>query len=135
MPTWDMHSEVIMRQCAAVDAPASTWPFPHADFAPFYGLVGPNLQASDWARLVVNIGDTANKIILLKTLYPRADLTRIVQRAPATLMLDAETLQDNAHQVGTRAMQQGQRLPDLKAAFIGHAVWWHGCTGRMHSWS
>jgi hypothetical protein len=58
------------------------------------------LKASDWSRLVVGINDTANKIILLKSLYPRADLTRIVQLAPGTLLEDAATLQDNARQVG-----------------------------------
>lgn len=57
------------------------------------------LKASDWARLVVDISGTANKIILLKTLYPRADLTAVVQRSPATLMWSAEELTDNAVQV------------------------------------
>jgi hypothetical protein len=57
------------------------------------------LKASDWARLVVDISITANKIVLLKTLYPRADLTQVVQRAPATLLLPPEELSDNARQV------------------------------------
>lgn len=45
------------------------------------------------------MGETANKIILLKTLYPRADLTQIVQRNPSVLLLSNEELQDNARQV------------------------------------
>lgn len=48
---------------------------------------------------MVDISGTANKIILLKTLYPRADLTAVVQRSPATLMWSAEELTDNAKQV------------------------------------
>lgn len=61
------------------------------------------LKAADWARLVVDISGTANKIILLKTLYPRADLTAVVQRSPVTLMWSTEELTDNAKQV----MSQG----------------------------
>lgn len=46
---------------------------------------------------------TANKIVLLKTLYPRADLTQVVQRAPATLLWTTQELTENAQQVGRMA--------------------------------
>jgi hypothetical protein len=70
------------------------------------------LKAADWARLAVDIATTANTIILLKELYPRADLTAIVQRAPGTLLLQPATLMDNARQVcacdGARGGSRGQ---------------------------
>ncbi|KAF8055487.1 hypothetical protein HT031_006746 [Scenedesmus sp. PABB004] len=57
------------------------------------------LKAADWARLALDVGGAATKLVLLKSCYPGADLSRVIQRQPGLLLLDASTLEENSKQV------------------------------------
>jgi hypothetical protein len=83
------------------------------------------LKASDWAKLVVSVKETANRIVLLKTLYPRADLTAIVQRMPSALLWSAEELQENAIQVCDGEIQWGSGLCYVRgfSVYVQGVLW------------
>jgi hypothetical protein len=62
------------------------------------------------ARLALDTEAAATRLVVLKLHYPRADLTRIMQRQPHLLLQDVAVLEDNAKQVG--------RLPGAAASCI-----------------
>jgi hypothetical protein len=57
------------------------------------------LRAAELASLALNPSDAAARVLALKALWPRADLTAIVQKKPAVLLDDVATLKANAAQV------------------------------------
>ncbi len=57
------------------------------------------MSTRDWAMLVLNAKGVAERIVVLKVAFPRADLTRIAQAYPRVLLLDAGALQRNSQQV------------------------------------
>ncbi|WIA40662.1 hypothetical protein OEZ86_004368 [Tetradesmus obliquus] len=57
------------------------------------------MKASEWARLALDTEAAATRLVVLKLHYPRADLTRIMQRTPQLLLQDVALLEDNAKQV------------------------------------
>jgi hypothetical protein len=54
------------------------------------------------ARLALDTEAAATRLVVLKLHYPRADLTRIMQRNPHLLLQDAAVLAENAKQVCLR---------------------------------
>ncbi|GLC33548.1 hypothetical protein PLESTM_000083400 [Pleodorina starrii] len=57
------------------------------------------LKASEWARLAADAPSVASKIILLKSHYPRLDLTRVLVATPKLLLQSPEQLDRAARQV------------------------------------
>lgn len=70
------------------------------------GLLLPDLQpntdrmrASDWAKLVADVDKVAAALVILKTAYPSANVSRIIAKAPKVLLQPLETIRDNADKV------------------------------------
>eukprot|EP00879_Flechtneria_rotunda_P015983 GHRR01016716.1.p1 GENE.GHRR01016716.1~~GHRR01016716.1.p1 ORF type:complete len:291 (+),score=105.78 GHRR01016716.1:283-1155(+) len=57
------------------------------------------MKASQWAKLCLDVNAAAMRLVVLKTEYPKADLTKIMQKQPQLLLTNIPTLQDNAKQV------------------------------------
>lgn len=57
------------------------------------------MKASDWVAMGEDVNAMANKLVLLKTYYPQADIFRIVAQRPKTLMQSDAVIKDNAEKV------------------------------------
>lgn len=58
-----------------------------------------SVRAADIVRLAICVPDVAQRLILLREAYPRADLSVIAVKYPKILLKDATTLQQDVEQV------------------------------------
>lgn len=58
------------------------------------------MRASDWVALASDVSGVASKLILLKTLYPKADVFSMVVSRPKTLLQSEEAMRADAEEVG-----------------------------------
>eukprot|EP00878_Enallax_costatus_P010060 GHUV01010501.1.p1 GENE.GHUV01010501.1~~GHUV01010501.1.p1 ORF type:complete len:270 (+),score=67.17 GHUV01010501.1:147-956(+) len=68
------------------------------------------MKARDWAKLCLDVNAAATRIVVLKTHYPNADLSKVIQRQPALLLQDVARLEDNARQV--KQLLESAKDPD-----------------------
>eukprot|EP00879_Flechtneria_rotunda_P018474 GHRR01019378.1.p1 GENE.GHRR01019378.1~~GHRR01019378.1.p1 ORF type:complete len:230 (+),score=55.04 GHRR01019378.1:169-858(+) len=54
------------------------------------------MKAADWVALSEDVPAAANKLIVLKTMYPNADVFSIIIRRPKTLLQSEQRISDNA---------------------------------------
>ncbi|GLI59916.1 hypothetical protein VaNZ11_001961 [Volvox africanus] len=73
------------------------------------------LKASEWARLAADAPAVASKIILLKSHYPRLDLSRVLVAQPKLLLQSPEQLDRSAQQVRS-LLSRAKDLERLLAA-------------------
>eukprot|EP00879_Flechtneria_rotunda_P022673 GHRR01023945.1.p1 GENE.GHRR01023945.1~~GHRR01023945.1.p1 ORF type:complete len:132 (+),score=40.84 GHRR01023945.1:354-749(+) len=57
------------------------------------------MKAADWVALSEDVPAAANKLIVLKTMYPNADVFSIIIRRPKTLLQSEQRISDNAQMV------------------------------------
>lgn len=57
------------------------------------------MKPSDWATVASDINSVAEKVILLKSLYPSADIFRIIFRRPKLLLLTPDRIRSDAQEV------------------------------------
>lgn len=72
------------------------------------------MKASDWALLAGNVPAVANKLILLKTLFPDVDIFKVVALRPRTLLQTEASIRENAQKV--LAVLEGPCTPPPGAA-------------------
>lgn len=68
------------------------------------------MRATEWASVLKNISHIAVVIITLKTLYPRADLSKVVNARPRTLLEDPQRLEEDAKQVAVLLKDAGDQI-------------------------
>ncbi|EFJ46700.1 hypothetical protein VOLCADRAFT_105440 [Volvox carteri f. nagariensis] len=57
------------------------------------------MKPSDWATVASDVNGVAEKVILLKSLYPTADIFKIVFKKPKLLLLTTKRLEQDAAQI------------------------------------
>jgi hypothetical protein len=55
--------------------------------------------ASDWVLISLDAGSVGEKLVVLKTLFPGADVASMVQRRPKMLLQKTAALQEDATKV------------------------------------
>lgn len=70
-----------------------------AIYRPAHSPVPAQMKAADWATVAEDVGAAANKLILLRTLYPGVDVFAMVAARPRTLLMSDAVLSENATQV------------------------------------
>uniref|UniRef100_A0A6S8P9P5 Uncharacterized protein n=1 Tax=Dunaliella tertiolecta TaxID=3047 RepID=A0A6S8P9P5_DUNTE len=77
--------------------------------------LAPNLdkmKASSWVVLIQDVNSVAQTLIVLKSYYPRANISKVIARSPKILLQSSKQVEEDALEV--QALVAG-RLPDLDA--------------------
>lgn len=97
--------------------------------------LSPNLdkmKASDWVKLLKDPNRVATMLVMLKSYYPNANVSKIISRNPKILLQDVNKMEGDAKKVGSvRSRDKTPRVMYLFSRCTGTGT--RKCSGKQTS--